>query len=95
MQTQVFRRNFRGHPEVAEGTGLGLAITQELLVERGGAIELTSTEGEGTTVRARIPAVEADSLEGARRSVRPETMMHNAVSALLESMPPELPRDAP
>jgi two-component system NtrC family sensor kinase len=40
---------------VGEGTGLGLAISYGIMKSHGGALELDSVEGEGTSVRLRIP----------------------------------------
>lgn len=60
MHTRVFQRGFRAHPDHAEGTGLGLAIAQELLIDRGGRIDLESEEREGTTVRIRMRAIDAE-----------------------------------
>lgn len=84
LQSRVFQRHFRGHPDVAEGTGLGLAITHELLVERGGRIDVESEEGRGTCVRVRLPAIDADSVAAYTRSERPEGLMHLAVRELVE-----------
>ena len=39
-----------------KGTGLGLAIAQNIVFEHGGAIDLQSRLGEGTTVFIRLPA---------------------------------------
>ncbi|MDB4890595.1 MAG: domain S-box [Gemmatimonadetes bacterium] len=39
------------------GTGLGLAITRHLVQMMGGAIEVTSRAGEGTSFAVRIPSV--------------------------------------
>ena len=38
------------------GTGLGLPIVRSLIEMHGGAVELRSTLGEGTTVTIRFPA---------------------------------------
>ena len=37
------------------GTGLGLAIAQRIAEEHGGALELSSTPGEGTTFTLTLP----------------------------------------
>lgn len=42
--------------ERGKGTGLGLAIVQQALVKWGGGVEVTSSEGEGTTFHLRFPA---------------------------------------
>ncbi len=41
-----------------KGTGLGLAICQEVIKTHGGAIDISSRVGEGTTVRVFLPAGE-------------------------------------
>ena len=38
-----------------QGTGLGLMICHRLVSDHGGAIEVVSREGEGTTFRVRLP----------------------------------------
>ncbi|QDT04962.1 Wide host range VirA protein [Rubripirellula lacrimiformis] len=38
-----------------KGTGLGLAMAQSLVQRHGGTIEITSTSGEGTSVKVRLP----------------------------------------
>jgi signal transduction histidine kinase len=39
------------------GTGLGLAQCRRLIAGAGGQFEITSQEGEGTTVRFSLPAL--------------------------------------
>jgi signal transduction histidine kinase len=58
-QGHVFSRFYRASTatELAvPGTGLGLAITRALVDQHGGAIDLESREGEGTTVTVTLPA---------------------------------------
>ncbi|MGH7339141.1 MAG: ATP-binding protein, partial [Candidatus Rokuibacteriota bacterium] len=38
--------------------GLGLSISRRIVSEHGGAIEVTSTRGEGTCFRVTLPAQE-------------------------------------
>ena len=59
MQSRIFQRHFRAHPELADGTGLGLAITRQVLQERGGDVEFESTPGEGSTFRFHLRAIDA------------------------------------
>ncbi|MCJ8269264.1 MAG: ATP-binding protein, partial [Psychrosphaera sp.] len=41
--------------DVGEGTGLGMAISFGIIEEHGGAIEVESTEGEGTLITVYLP----------------------------------------
>jgi signal transduction histidine kinase len=43
-----------------EGTGLGLAIAKRYVEQNGGRLEIESLEGQGTTVRLRLPTVGAE-----------------------------------
>jgi signal transduction histidine kinase len=58
---QLFRRRFlRAHRHLDgelgnDGTGLGLSIVHECLSSIGGAVEIESTEGRGTTVTLTFP----------------------------------------
>jgi signal transduction histidine kinase len=47
------------------GTGLGLSISQTIMQEHGGAIEVASREGHGTTVLLNFPV---EKRHGERRS---------------------------
>ncbi len=38
------------------GIGLGLALTKKIIEEHGGEIQLSSTVGQGTVARVRLPA---------------------------------------
>ena len=54
----VFERFYRGADASAQpGTGLGLAIVRSLVDLQGGAIDVTSVPGEGTTFTIRLPRV--------------------------------------
>jgi signal transduction histidine kinase len=44
-----------------EGTGLGLAIAKRYVEQNGGRLEIESSQGRGTTVRLRLPAMENPS----------------------------------
>ncbi|MDQ3870912.1 MAG: cell wall metabolism sensor histidine kinase WalK, partial [Chloroflexota bacterium] len=46
---------FYRSPE-SRGTGLGLAVAKNLVTAHGGEIEAESVEGQGTTIRFRLPA---------------------------------------
>jgi two-component system OmpR family sensor kinase len=58
----IFARFTRGDAGVTQrvgGTGLGLAISKSLVELHGGAIGVTSKEGEGATFRIVLPAADA------------------------------------
>jgi signal transduction histidine kinase len=42
------------------GTGLGLAVCRQIMVAQGGTIELSSVEGQGTTVTLDVPVGEGE-----------------------------------
>lgn len=55
-QDEIFDPFTRLHAEEDyPGTGLGLAICQEIVEQQGGAIEVDSEPGEGTTMSVRLP----------------------------------------
>jgi two-component system cell cycle sensor histidine kinase PleC len=43
------------HAKTQQGTGLGLALSKALIEMHGGALELESAPGRGTTVSVRLP----------------------------------------
>jgi len=62
----------------SEGTGLGLAIAKRYVEQNGGAIEISSVAGAGTTVRIRLPGIEDDTHGGA--SSNAPQAVHSTVS---------------
>ncbi len=56
----IFEKFYRGKQRVttAKGSGMGLSITRALMAAHGGAIDVESTLGKGTTFRVWIPLVE-------------------------------------
>lgn len=59
--SRVFERGFRSslaRTHRADGSGLGLSIAKAFAERLGGALELESVVGEGTTVRLRLPTVD-------------------------------------
>lgn len=54
-QERVFERFYRGEAGPDHGSGLGLAIARAAIEAVGGAVELESEVGAGTTVRFRFP----------------------------------------
>jgi len=58
-----FYRVERGRVNNVEGTGLGLAIVKSVVERHGGAIHLTSVEGEGATFTFTLPRATSSSSE--------------------------------
>jgi signal transduction histidine kinase len=56
MQSPIFRRFVRAHPEVAPGTGMGLTIVREVIEHHGGKVQLESEVGIGTTFTLQLPS---------------------------------------
>ncbi|WP_263353223.1 sensor histidine kinase [Acidicapsa acidisoli] len=63
----IFDKFYRGKQSVttAKGSGMGLSITRALMTAHGGAIDVESTPGRGTTFRIWIPLVEKSPNAGA------------------------------
>lgn len=56
--SKAFERFYRADTSLTyevSGTGLGLSIVKEIVEAHGGEVSITSTKGEGTTVRVVIP----------------------------------------
>jgi signal transduction histidine kinase len=59
-QEKLFTRFFRAataFEDAIQGTGLGLTIVQAIVTLHGGEVEVTSRQGEGTTVTVTLPRV--------------------------------------
>jgi signal transduction histidine kinase len=54
-QSQIFDRFYRGSANGAPGFGLGFAIVRSAVEALDGELELSSSEGSGTTVLFRLP----------------------------------------
>jgi PAS domain S-box-containing protein len=55
IRDQLFRRYVRPEGGTSGGSGLGLYIARMLVTAHGGAIEVQSVEGQGTTFTVRMP----------------------------------------
>ncbi|HXX10213.1 MAG TPA: ATP-binding protein [Burkholderiales bacterium] len=66
--------------EMGQGTGLGLALVQGIVSELGGAIDVTSQTGAGSSFHIYLPRSDADAL-GTKRTV--ETLSKGAGQRVL------------
>jgi PAS domain S-box-containing protein len=64
IQGRVLEPFFTTKPP-GQGSGLGLAIVHGVVREHGGALEIESAPGEGTTVRVILPSADLNGLEEA------------------------------
>jgi two-component system sensor histidine kinase PilS (NtrC family) len=77
---QPFRSSFE------KGTGLGLAIVHRIVTDYGGAIQVSSTVGAGTTVRVRLPMRAASAIgRPATNPTRPSPIRPLSVPAFSSS----------
>jgi CheY-like chemotaxis protein len=68
---RAFDRFYRGDGQDRAGTGLGLSIVRSLVELHGGAIDVESEVGRGTTVTVRLPRAPADEAAlGPREALR-------------------------
>ncbi len=58
------------HSKTQQGTGLGLALTKSMVEMHGGALDIQSAPGEGTTVGFSIPVRQAKDAGASHPSVR-------------------------
>ena len=59
LVSQVFDL-FTTTKQVGEGTGLGLSIAHNVIENHGGRIEISSAQGQGTTVSIALPLLDAE-----------------------------------
>jgi signal transduction histidine kinase len=54
IKAKIFQPFFTTKP-TGQGTGLGLSLSFDIVKAHGGAVEVSSTEGEGTVFTVRLP----------------------------------------
>ena len=64
---QPFEQIESQHSKTQQGTGLGLALTKSLVEMHGGALDIQSAPGEGTTVAFSVPVRQSAPRADARR----------------------------
>ncbi|MHB8508355.1 MAG: sensor histidine kinase [Candidatus Dormibacteria bacterium] len=67
---RVFDRFFRGRGARPGGSGIGLNVVQELVRAHGGETDISSVEGEGTTVTLQLPMLQSGSIPPIARHLR-------------------------
>ena len=82
----IFEKFYRGRQRVtsAKGSGMGLSITRALMAAHGGAIDVQSTPGRGTTFRLWIPLME-----------KSPNLVPEAMAAAAPEAEPEAPAATP
>ena len=88
-QDRLFQEFFRAsnaRQTTAEGTGLGLVLVKQTVERHRGTLELTSSEGEGTTIVVRLPVDWSQVRPAASLSQRrpQHAEKHRPVERLLE-----------
>ncbi|HTO72494.1 MAG TPA: ATP-binding protein, partial [Gemmatimonadales bacterium] len=77
-----------------EGTGLGTAMIYGLIKQHGGRVEVDSVEGQGTTVRIFLPAVDDSATDGGETAERVPAGGSARGTILLAEDEPQLRRSA-
>jgi PAS domain S-box-containing protein len=67
---EEFRQESEGIRRRYEGSGLGLTLAKQMTELMNGVVELSSVEGEGTTVVVKFPVVESARSDAPKRSTR-------------------------
>jgi signal transduction histidine kinase len=90
-----FHRVSGARARTHEGSGIGLALVQELVRLHGGAVEVVSTEGKGTTFTLRVPFGSAHLPAERVRAGRRHSSAAIEGSAYVEEALRWLPEDEP
>ena len=84
---RLFEPYFAAHA-AADGTGLGLPLARKIILSHGGAIDVASEEGVGTTFTVRLPALDPDAAAMAGRQSRSPRRRRRADRLALPALPP-------
>ncbi|MEL6367881.1 MAG: HAMP domain-containing sensor histidine kinase [Pseudomonadota bacterium] len=76
---RVTQKGFRAHPSVAQGTGIGLYLVEQSLAARGGSLEVTSEEGQGTTTTVQLRCLHPDGAHLTADQFRVEHLIGEAI----------------
>jgi len=89
LQRRIFDPFFTTK-EAGKGTGLGLSIVHGIVAQAGGAIDLYSEPGHGTTFRIRVPVASSVPIAAVAEPVPPARKLHPGATVLVVDAQAEL-----